>query len=229
MVVNRNAKIVVAGAGSIGCYAGGRLAAAGRNVTLLLRDSLADSIAQYGLKVTDLEHNDAALPPGFLRLETDPAAALGEADVVLVTVKAGDTDEMARIVAEHAAKHALVVSLQNGVGNLPILRKALVPARGVIGGMVPFNVVQTRAEGEAPRFHRASGGKVQIGTGIDGLHKLLDVPGLPVIESSNVEGVLWGKLLLNLNNALNALSGLPLAEEFCPWLLGVLGAPGLLG
>jgi 2-dehydropantoate 2-reductase len=214
MVVNRNAQIAVAGAGSVGCYAGGRLAAAGRNVTLLLRETLAQAIAQHGLKVSDLEHNDTALAPTALSLETDPAAALRDADVILVTVKAGDTSEMARLIAEHAPKDAAIVSLQNGVDNLPALRRILGPGREVTGGMVPFNVVQTRVAGEAPRFHRASSGRVQIGTGAAGLRDLLDVPGFPVIESPDIEGVLWGKLLLNLNNALNALSGLPLAEEF---------------
>ena len=46
-----------------------------------------------------------------------------------------------------------------------------------------------------------------------GLVEFLDVPGCPFAESADIEGVLWGKLLLNLNNALNALSGLPLARE----------------
>ena len=41
-------RIVVAGAGSIGCYVGGCLALAGRDVTLLLRPALADIIASQG-------------------------------------------------------------------------------------------------------------------------------------------------------------------------------------
>src|SRR5262249_5325697 len=159
------------GAGSVGCYAGGRLAVSGRNVTLLLRQTLAQAIARRGFKVTDLQHNDATLAPNALRLETEPRAALRPADVILVTVKAGDTEEMARLIAEYAPQHAIVVSLQNGVDNLPALRRALGPERRIIGGMVPFNVVQTRPQGEAPRFHRASSGTVQIGAGTPGLRE----------------------------------------------------------
>jgi 2-dehydropantoate 2-reductase len=214
MATNPKAQIVIAGAGSVGCYIGGRLAAAGRNVTLLLRETLADAVAEHGLKVTDLEGNDATLSPGALRPATEPGAALGGADIVLVTVKAGDTEEMARLVVAHAPAHAVVVSLQNGVDNLPVLRRTLGAGRAIVGGMVPFNVVQTRRTDQAPRFHRASSGTVQIGSGIAGLRELLEVPGLSLAENAQIEGVLWGKLLLNLNNALNALSGLPLAEEF---------------
>src|SRR5690606_6056840 len=80
-------------------------------------------------------------------------------------------------------------------------------------GMVPFNVVQTRAEGRPPRFHRATSGTVLIGAGVAGLPEALNVKGLAVAESAGMTGVLWGKLLLNLNNALNALAGVPLAAE----------------
>jgi 2-dehydropantoate 2-reductase len=82
-----------------------------------------------------------------------------------------------------------------------------------VGGMVPFNVVQTREVDGRPRFHRATSGKVLIGTGIAGLSSLLDVPGLAVGEQPDIKAVQWGKLLFNLNNALNALSGLPLATQ----------------
>jgi 2-dehydropantoate 2-reductase len=83
----------------------------------------------------------------------------------------------------------------------------------VVAGMVPFNVVQTRSERGAPRFHRATSGTVQIGVGVAGLREALAVPGVAVAESTDMPGVLWGKLLLNLNNALNALAGIPLAAE----------------
>jgi 2-dehydropantoate 2-reductase len=74
-------------------------------------------------------------------------------------------------------------------------------------------VVQTHAAGEPPRFHRATSGMVQIGAGVAGLREALAVRGLAVAESGDMAGVLWGKLLLNLNNALNALAGMPLAAE----------------
>jgi 2-dehydropantoate 2-reductase len=213
MTAGPQARIAIAGAGSIGCYIGGCLALAGREVTLLLRPALAEAVARHGLRVSDLDGLDRPVPPSAVRLATDPEAALGQADIVLVTVKSGDTAAIAELIAEHAPSGVTVVSLQNGIGNVDVLLARLGGMARVVAGMVPFNVVQTRPEGEPPRFHRATSGTVQIGAGVPGLHQALHVNGVAVDESRDMAGVLWGKLLINLGNALNALSGLPLATQ----------------
>lgn len=206
-------RIAVAGAGSVGCYIGGCLAHAGRQVTLLLRPPLAETIAQHGLRISDLDGMDRTVPPGAITLATDAAAAFEGADVILVTVKSKDTTEMARLIAECAPSGAIVVSLQNGIGNVDVLLARLGGMSRVVAGMVPFNVVPSRGEGGPARFHRATSGTILIGSGQAGLRRLLDVPGARVEERADMARVLWAKLLLNLNNALNALSGLPLATQ----------------
>ena len=213
MTLSRKSRIVVAGAGSVGCYLGGCLAAAGRDVTLLLRQRLVEVIARSGLQVTDLDGSSRSVPPSALPLATDSSTALQGADLILVTVKCGATAEMGKLIAQHAPEKIVVVSLQNGIGNVRVLAEALGPARNVVAGMVPFNVVQTLGGDAAPKFQRASSGTICIGTGVPGLRDMLDVAGAPVTENPKIEGVLWGKLLINLNNALNALSDLPLAAE----------------
>jgi 2-dehydropantoate 2-reductase len=120
---------------------------------------------------------------------------------------------MAALIAEHAPSGATVVSLQNGVGNVDVLLTRLGGMGRVVAGMVPFNVVQTHAEGSAPRFHRATSGTLLIASGVADLRQALNVAGAPVAEHADMAGVLWGKLLLNLNNALNALCGVPLATQ----------------
>jgi 2-dehydropantoate 2-reductase len=163
--------------------------------------------------MSDLYGGDRALAAGGVELTADPAAAFARAEVILVAVKSGATGEMAALIARHARPGAVVVSLQNGVGNVDRLKAQLGDEHTVIGGMVPFKVVQTREADGRPRFHRATSGTMLIGSGIAGLRSLLDVPGVAVDEHANIRGVQWGKLLFNLNNALNALSGLPLATE----------------
>jgi 2-dehydropantoate 2-reductase len=207
-------RIVIAGAGSIGCYIGGRLVQAGRNVTLLTRGRLAALISERGLRVSALDHGDAVVLPDRLQLATDAATALAPAELILVTVKCRDTKDMADLIAEHAPESAVVVSMQNGVDNVDALRAALGRSDGIVAAMVPFNVVQTHAESEPPRFHRATTGTIKIGAGVPGLADILSVPGAEVGESADIDAVLWSKLLINLNNALNALSDLPLLEEF---------------
>jgi 2-dehydropantoate 2-reductase len=213
MAALHDPRIAVAGAGSVGCYVGGCLALAGRNVTLLARPGLAHSIASRGLRITDLDGADRTLAPSEIAATTHPAEALGSAQIVLVTVKSGATEDMARLIAAHAPRDAIVVSLQNGVGNLDRLGQHLPPPHRLVAGMVPFNVVQTARDGQAPRSHRATSGTLLICAGIAGLRQCLDVPGLPVAARTDMTAVLWGKLLMNLNNALNALSGLPLATQ----------------
>jgi 2-dehydropantoate 2-reductase len=233
------ARIVVAGAGSIGCYFGGCLALAGRDVTLLLRPALAGIIASHGLRISDLDGGDRALAPSAIKLATDPAAALAGAEIVLVTVKSGDTAAMARLIAEHAPAGVVVVSLQNGVGNVDVLLASVGGIGRVVPGMVPFNVVQSHGDGAAARFHRATSGSILIGEGQPGLRQVLNVPGAAVAEHADMTGVMWTKLLLNMNNALNALCGLPLAAQLSDrrWrrilarqiaeALGVLKAAGI--
>ena len=153
------------------------------------------------------------MPLGSLTLATGAAAAFAAADIVVVTVKCRHTAEIADLIARHAPRKPVVVSAQNGVDNVPLLHERLGQDREIVAAMVPFNVVQTRKVGEAPRFHRATTGTVQIADRIPGLAGLLDVPGASVTEHRDIDAVLWGKLLINLNNALNALSGLPLKQE----------------
>lgn len=206
------ARIVIAGAGSIGCHVGGNLALAGRKVCLFLRPRLADAIAARGLRLTDLDGGDRYLAPGSIELATGPAEAFRDAELILVTVKSGDTEEMAGLIARHAPPGVTVLSLQNGVDNVPLLRARL-PGRTVVAGMVPFNVAQSHPAGEAPRFHRSTSGTIVIEAGHEALRALIDVPGMPCRDHPDMAALAWSKLALNMNNALNALSGLPLREQ----------------
>ena len=200
-------RILIAGAGSIGCYVGGRLAAAGREVTLLARRRVIADIRKHGLSLSDLDGRSAEVAADALRLTRDPVAVAG-ADLILVTVKSRDTAAIGKLIAEHAKPEAVIVSLQNGTANAERLR-ALVGDRLVIAGMVPFNVL-SRGEG---RFHRGTSGTVLIGPGPAWVEELLAVPDLPLATHPDMVAVQWGKLMINLNNALNALSGLPLREQ----------------
>lgn len=202
-----NRPIAIAGAGAVGCFIGGLLAAAGRTVILLGRNEAMGRLSADGLRLTDLDGLDYSLEPSDFNATADPAALAG-CGLVLVTVKSGDTATMADLIARHAPDDAIVVSLQNGVSNPRILRETL-PGRIVLPGMVPFNIARL---GPA-HLHRASAGRILIGTGQPDVTAALSVPHLTVAEEPGIEAVQWGKLLVNLNNALNALSGLPLRDE----------------
>lgn len=206
--MNSERRIAIAGAGSIGCFVGGMLARSGANVALLARPRVIGEIEEHGLQLTSLDGPEGRVPASQLAALSEKPGVLGGAGVVLVAVKSADTAGMADLIARHAPADAVVVSLQNGVGNAAALREKL-PGRRVLGGMVPFNVV---ASGEG-RFHRATSGDIVIERDEAGTAGRLSVPGLKMRAADNIVGVQWGKLLFNLNNALNALSGLPLRAQ----------------
>jgi len=205
--------IGIAGAGSIGCFVGGMLAAGGRSIALLARPRVIGEIEANGLRPTSYEGFDQTIEANQFALSENPSV-FGDAAVVLVTVKSADTAAMADVIARHAPPDVVIVSLQNGVGNIAVLRDRL-PGRRVLGGMVPFNVI---ALGKG-RFHRATSGDIVIEQDETRTAEKLSVPGLKMRPTDNIDGVQWGKLLLNLNNALNALADLPLRRQLAqrPW------------
>ncbi len=202
-------RIGILGAGSIGCYVGGRLAAHGHDVQLLGRQALVDEVKQSGMTITDCDGYVKKLGPEEVRVTTNPVDLKG-VHVLLVSVKSDDTTKAAREIKAFVASGVVIISLQNGVGNAEALR-AVFPGAHVLAAMVPFNVLRKKHA----TFHRASsGGLVIESTGdVEGdkgeMVKLLTAAGIPTTTSKNITGVLWGKLLINLNNAINALCGLP--------------------
>jgi len=205
--MNMDRPIGVAGAGSIGCFVGGMLAAAGCPVALLARPRVIGEIEASGLRLTSFDGFDQTIASSRLTLSDDPSI-FSEVAVVLVKVKSADTSEMADLIARYAPPGVVVVSLQNGVGNVALLRDRL-PGRRVLGGMVPFNVVGL---GEG-RFHRSTSGDIVVEADAAGTAARLSVPGLAMRPTDNIDGVQWGKLIVNLNNALVALGDVPLRRQ----------------
>ena len=201
---------IVLGAGAIGCYVGGRLAAHGQVVTLVGRAHALQPIAARGLRVTDLDGFDRTMPAAGLRLAPTLAeAALGADSVVLLCVKSGATESAARELASACAPGTPVVSLQNGVDNVARIA-ACAPSLHVLAGMVPYNVVLRGAH-----VHRATAGHLQLQRDAvtERIAPLFDAAGLATLLPPDIRAVQWGKLLLNLNNPVNALSDLPLRQE----------------
>lgn len=203
-------RIGVMGAGAVGCYLGGRMAAAGHQVTLIGRDWLGEAIRSSGLTLTCFGEDPVALRLGSDLSFAQAPEALEGCDVVLVTVKSHDTSGAGRQLAAHVPPGVLVVSFQNGLTNADALREAL-PGRMVVAGMVPFNVIRI----PPARFHQGTSGHLAIGTSplSAPFARAVEAAGLPIVTHSDMPGVLWCKLLFNLNNAVNALCGLPLREQ----------------
>lgn len=203
------AVICIYGAGSIGCYLGGRLAATGAEVVFVGRQRLRDTLDKHGLRVSDYHGVDLRLPPEVIRYSS-VAADAARADLVLVCVKSAASAQAAVELAGVLRPGTLVLSCQNGLGNAAILQRGL-PQQRVLAAMVPFNVAN-RGDGH---FHQGSEGELMVAAdpALAPFLPLFAGAGLPWRQMTDMPAVLWAKLLLNLNNPVNALSGLPLKTE----------------
>ncbi|MEV7775037.1 2-dehydropantoate 2-reductase [Kitasatospora sp. NPDC086791] len=204
--MHQEPRIAVFGAGSIGCHLGGMLAAAA-DVTLIGRPAAMAAVARDGLTLTG--PGDARREVRGLTVATGAAAA-ASADYVLVTVKSADTRAAGRELAGRLAPDAVVISFQNGLHNPERLRAEL-PGHRVLAGMVPYNVVRS---GPAA-VHQGSAGAllVEEASAADRFAAAARAGGLALALHPDMPAVQAAKLLMNLNNAVNALSGLPLREE----------------
>jgi 2-dehydropantoate 2-reductase len=202
--------VLVHGAGAVGLYLGGRLALAGCEVRFIGRPVVVDALRERGLELTGLDGVAQRLAPSQFTAATGLPQGARPPALTLLTVKGPATRTAATELANALPAGSPVVSFQNGVDNLDRLRRAA-PSLHAIAGMVPFNVVQA-----APgRLRQASSGRlvVQRDPALRDWRGAFAAAGLPLVLHEDMRAVQWGKLLLNLNNPLNALSGLPLLEQ----------------
>ena len=198
-------RVAVVGAGAVGSYFGGMLARAGAPVTLVGRPLHVSVWAREGLTIDGVTVRET-VP---VAAATDLAAARG-ADLVLVCVKSPDTGGTARELARHVSDGALIVSLQNGVDNVPQMR--------AVAGLDPIAaVVYVAASMPAPgRIKHGGRGDLLIGDlpgrpapragDIARVAGWFEAAGVPCRVSADIEADMWIKLITNA--ALNAVSAL---------------------
>lgn len=195
------------GAGSIGCYLAGKLLVAdAADVVLVGRPRLARDIAVSGLVVRGVA-GEGAVAPERVRFETEPGA-LSACDAVLVCVKSAQTAEVSTALKPILRRDALVVSMQNGLRNAERLAERFTEGR-VVPAVVGFNVVN-KGGGV---FHSGMSGPLILERrphpAFAPTVAALRATGLPVEVLDDLAPEQWTKLLVNLNNAISALSGAP--------------------
>src|SRR5256885_15477537 len=102
-------KIAIIGAGAVGGYFGGRLAAAGNDVTFLVRGKTLGALRAGTLRVKSIKGDFE------LRVAATNEPAEIDAEVVLVAVKAWQVLEAAAAIQKMARGDSVIVPLQNGM------------------------------------------------------------------------------------------------------------------
>jgi 2-dehydropantoate 2-reductase len=191
-------KVAVVGAGAVGGYFGGMFARAGVPVVLIGRPSFVEAVHRSGLKIDSFQFQQTVHPQASTEL-----SAASRADMVLLCVKTTDTASVAKELGTRLRPDALVVSMQNGVGNAEEIRAAsgieALPA-------VVYVAACVSAPGTVKHLGR---GDIVIGPKTEKTKMVAEIfalANIPCRISENIEGELWTKLIWNC--ALNAISAL---------------------
>jgi 2-dehydropantoate 2-reductase len=197
--------VVVYGAGAIGSLVGARLHESGVNVRLIGREAHVAAIRAKGLLVKGPDESRLVQLPATTTLA-------GIADIILLTVKSQDVQDACRTIA---ALHsdATVVTMQNGVRS--DREAADILGRQRVVGCV-LNISATYLEPGVVEQNTA--GLFQVGAPfpesqprVDAVLGVLSL----AIKTEHVPDIArsrWTKLMANLNNAIMAITGLPIGK-----------------
>lgn len=198
-------KILIVGPGAMGCLFAARLFNAGYNVTLLDHDKKrAEKIARQGIIVQGVSGDYTAGVP----LISEPKDI--EPDIIFICVKSGSTKEAAESVKGIITENSIVATLQNGLGNVEILKEILGDNR-VIGGVTSEGATSL---GDGKIRHAGAGNTIlgpqkDFGDRLKFIIEALNKAGFSASSLDNVEDLIWGKLIINTGiNALAAITGL---------------------
>jgi len=114
-------RIAILGAGGVGGYFGGRLAAAGADVIFVARGAHLAALQSRGLRIHSFK-GDLHLP---CVAATDDPSTIGTVDIVLFTVKLYDADAASRILMPLVGRDTAVIPLQNGVDGVDVVMRAV--------------------------------------------------------------------------------------------------------
>lgn len=126
-------RILIIGAGAVGGYFGGQLAAAGRNVTFLVRPARAAQLRSTGLLIFD-PYGDLTVHPKLLTAE-DLKSNPTPFDLIIVSTKAYSLDAAIEDFAPAVGPDTLILPLLNGMRHMDTL-DARFGSHRVLGGSV---------------------------------------------------------------------------------------------
>jgi 2-dehydropantoate 2-reductase len=216
-------RFVIAGAGAIGAYMGARMVRAGLDVTLFARGPHLRAMQERGVQVRAAEGDFVARPA-----VSGDLAAIGQADVVFLGVKAHSLIDLAPRLFPLLGPDTAVVSMQNGVPwwffeGMHLERvdpggaiSAAIESRRVIGSIVYFateiiepGVVQ-HTEGNRISIGEPDGSRSER---VRAIADALVKSGLRCPVTTHIRQEIWVKILGNVAfNPISALTGATLVR-----------------
>jgi len=200
-------KIAIVGPGAMGCLYASLLAKSKEEVWLVDKDfERALKIKEGGLTL-----ETASGKSNLAVKATADIKEISEAGLVIISVKSYDTKVAITRVKPLVGNDTLVLTLQNGLGNIEIISEA-VGAERVIGGVTSMG---STLIGHGHVRHAGEGdtiiGRLDGRTPVDLRHirEVFNKAGIVTKISRDIKGLLWSKLIINIGiNALTAITRL---------------------
>jgi 2-dehydropantoate 2-reductase len=201
-------KFLIMGAGAIGCVFGGFLAEHGHDVVLIGRERHIAAIKKHGLKISGIwgEHL-IRNTKGFTTVNE-----IGEADfdIILLATKSFHTEQAVQDILPFVRPQTMIVSLQNGLGNLEAISR-IAGEKHTVGARVIFGVELVephhfKVTAIADKVLLGSVSKKVPGQRISELAATLHDAGIPTAATDEINKFIWKKVLYNC--CLNATAAL---------------------
>ncbi len=199
--------ILIVGPGAMGLLFGYLLKKSGKDIYILDKsEKRASFLRVNGVEVEKL---DGSKEKVYLDISTDPSD-FPIPNLVIITVKAYDTESAIRSVASYVDKETFVLTLQNGLGNLEKISEFIGPER-IIGGVTSCGATllssgRIRYAGVGDTILGSLGGKKES---ILPFCRIFEDVGLPCEICDDVLSPIWSKVIINVGiNGLTALLGI---------------------
>ncbi|MEA1978521.1 MAG: 2-dehydropantoate 2-reductase [Chloroflexota bacterium] len=192
-------KILIVGTGAMASLFAARLAEVAEVTFLGTWEEGLDALETRGARLVETDGREESFP---VRVARSPEECPG-AKMAIVLVKAWQTHRAADQLAECLHPQGIALTLQNGLGNREILENALSAERVGFGvtttGATLLEPGRVRSGGEGPIHFRSN-------PSMTPLVELLTQAGFVMDPVEDVQGLLWGKLVINA--AINPLTAL---------------------
>jgi 2-dehydropantoate 2-reductase len=202
-------KTGIVGSGAMGSLFGGRLSLAGNDVVLydIFKEHIG-AVAADGLSIEDAA--SGAVTIAHPRASSDPRS-VEDVELLIVFVKSTATEEAAAQFAARTRPDVIVLTLQNGLGNEEILKRAFGPGRTAAGvtseGATFLGPGRIRHAGRGPTHICMSDGNNRK---LEPVQAAFTAAGFDTHISADVASLVWSKLVVNVGiNALTAITNQP--------------------
>ena len=204
-------KIVIIGAGAMGCLYGAYLSRKHEVIMLDSFDKQVEAINQNGITVLEEDGTENK----FTNVKACISGEYKEAaDLVVVFVKSTFTEDALRDNKKLFGDKTLVMTLQNGAGNDRKIAK-YVNKKNIIIGTSKHNSVNL---GGGKVRHSGSGettigSNLENNTNLDKIQAILEESGFKVEKTNDIQRVIWSKLFVNLSiNTFTAITRAPIGS-----------------